>query len=89
MSCNCGGGNRTKVTGHTESYNLLHVIRDELLNKAEYVDDNTKEARIALCNDCDNLVHLTRQCKRCGCFIDVKAKYAKAFCPIGRWSNTI
>lgn len=88
MPCNCGNSNKenkTSVTSHRQSYNLLHVIKDEITGQAEYVDEQTKQDRIDKCNVCNNLVSLTRQCKKCGCFIDVKARYKKAFCPIGQW----
>lgn len=84
--CNCGG--RKISNGEEEkrkSYTLLNVIADEVTGKAEYVDEEIRKSRIEKCNSCSHLFSMTRQCKKCGCFIDAKAKYKKAFCPLSKW----
>jgi hypothetical protein len=42
-------------------------------------------ARMSLCNSCPELVKLTKQCKKCGCFMAAKTKLEKAVCPLGKW----
>jgi hypothetical protein len=48
-------------------------------------DDAEADARYKACLSCPELVSLTKQCKRCGCFMSVKTKLKHARCPIGKW----
>jgi hypothetical protein len=48
----------------------------------------TKEVadqRYAICLECPELIQLTKQCKKCGCFMAGKTKLEKSTCPIGKW----
>jgi hypothetical protein len=58
----------------------------DLLNpNTEYVDREVSDARFDLCNYCPELVSLTKQCKKCGCFMALKTKMKAAKCPLGKW----
>jgi hypothetical protein len=58
----------------------------DLLNPhTEYVDRETSEARYEICKLCPELFELTKQCKKCGCFMALKTKMKDASCPIGKW----
>lgn len=57
----------------------------DLLNKHNYVDDQVSNSRLLICSECPELIKLTMQCKRCGCFMAGKTKLEKATCPIGKW----
>jgi len=56
---------------------------------AQYLKDNLvsedPEDRWSLCQSCEYLFKPTGTCKKCGCFMKVKTKLAKAKCPIGKW----
>ena len=43
------------------------------------------DQRMDICNSCDKLIKITKQCKMCGCFMTQKTKLAHASCPIGKW----
>jgi hypothetical protein len=58
---------------------------DMLNPETEYVDDKLAEKRLSICMSCPELLKLTKQCKKCGCFVHLKTKLAKAECPIGKW----
>jgi hypothetical protein len=51
----------------------------------EWADDAKSSERFNICKACPELVKLTTQCKKCGCFMKVKTKMEKATCPIGKW----
>jgi hypothetical protein len=58
----------------------------DLLNpNTEYVDREISDARFNLCNFCPELISLTKQCKKCGCFMALKTKMKEAKCPLGKW----
>lgn len=45
------------------------------------------EERINICQSCEFFVKATRQCKKCGCFMDMKTKLLNAECPVGKWGQ--
>jgi len=57
-------------------------------NKKKWIEDRIQlepNQRIDICNECKELTKLTRQCKLCFCFMDVKTKLKNKFCPKGKW----
>jgi hypothetical protein len=58
---------------------------DMLNPKTKRVDSETKNKRMSICQLCPDLIKLTSQCKRCGCFMDFKAALEESKCPIGKW----
>jgi hypothetical protein len=57
----------------------------DLLNKSNYVEEDVAKNRFDICKACPELIKLTTQCKKCGCFMTAKTKLEKATCPIGKW----
>jgi hypothetical protein len=51
----------------------------------EYVPNEISEPRMAICTTCPELIKATRQCKKCGCFMNLKSKLPEAVCPLGKW----
>jgi hypothetical protein len=54
-------------------------------SSVERATDEKASARYETCLSCPELMKLTKQCKKCGCFMALKAKIEKAECPIGKW----
>lgn len=58
----------------------------DLLNKnIKRVEDNLQKERMAICLTCPKLIQLTKQCTKCGCFMEAKTKLPHASCPLGKW----
>jgi hypothetical protein len=51
----------------------------------EHVDEDTRASRMKLCQECPELIQLTKQCKKCGCIMHLKTKLPNATCPLGKW----
>ena len=47
--------------------------------------DDLAVERMKLCTLCDQYAKLSRQCKLCGCFLDLKTKLLEADCPAEKW----
>ncbi len=58
---------------------------DMLNPKIQHVSAEVAASRIALCESCEKWLSVTRQCKRCGCFMDLKTKLPHAGCPLHKW----
>lgn len=58
----------------------------DALRKSNYVNDpKTADERYAICLACPSLMKTTKQCKECGCFMQLKVKIQNATCPLGKW----
>jgi hypothetical protein len=57
----------------------------DMLDKENYTEKNIAEERLSICKSCPELIKLTTQCKKCGCFMSAKTKLKMAACPIGKW----
>jgi hypothetical protein len=51
----------------------------------ERATEEVASERFSICRSCPDLIKLTSQCKKCGCFMNLKTKLEKAQCPIGKW----
>lgn len=49
------------------------------------VDSEFAKERYQTCLSCPELIKLTKQCKKCGCFMFAKTKLEAATCPLGKW----
>lgn len=58
----------------------------DLINpNTEWAVESLSSERYSICQSCPELIKLTKQCKKCGCFMAAKTKLQKATCPIGKW----
>ena len=58
----------------------------DLLNPmTKSASEELTKSRMLICKACPELIKLTTQCKKCGCFMAAKTKLEKASCPIGKW----
>jgi hypothetical protein len=58
----------------------------DLLNiNTKWVSDEIKKERLDICLSCPELIQLTKTCKKCGCFMEIKTKLEASKCPIGEW----
>jgi hypothetical protein len=58
----------------------------------DMLNPNTRKAsedlatqRFDICLSCPELIQITKQCKKCGCFMTAKTKLESAKCPVGKW----
>jgi len=49
------------------------------------VDEEVANERMNICLDCKHLIQMTKQCTKCGCFMEAKTLLKNAACPIGKW----
>ena len=53
-----------------------------------FVPDEVYEDRMAICKECVYYSSILGQCKRCLCFVRLKARIAPMECPQGYWLKT-
>jgi hypothetical protein len=64
--------------GETRPWNIINP-------RTEYVEKEESERRYGICQECPELIQMTKTCKKCGCFMSAKTKLLNATCPIGKW----
>ena len=47
---------------------------------------NLQKSRLIICNACEHYTSL-KVCKKCKCFIPLKAKLRRTECPLGKWES--
>jgi hypothetical protein len=57
----------------------------DLFDRENFIEEEVTNKRISICKACPQLIKLTTQCKKCGCFMTVKTKLKQATCPLGKW----
>ncbi len=58
---------------------------DMLNPNTEKTTNDVQSERISACISCEHFIKMTHQCKKCGCFMDLKTWIKKSKCPIGKW----
>ena len=58
---------------------------DVIIPSTPKPNDHLAETRFSICEECPELIKLTSQCKKCGCFMKFKVKLQEAACPLGKW----
>jgi hypothetical protein len=51
------------------------------------VSDEVAESRMSICLSCPFLFKISKQCRKCGCMMNLKTKLPNASCPEGHWGN--
>lgn len=53
----------------------------------EQVSEEIYKKRMEICNNCTHFLNVTKQCKKCGCVMPLKAKLHIATCPMSKWEQ--
>jgi len=43
-------------------------------------------SRAKICHECEFYNKFTKQCKQCGCLINLKISFSQSTCPINKWT---
>jgi len=46
-----------------------------------------QQERLSICKQCDEFFAMTNMCRKCGCVIPMKVKFAAAKCPLHKWEE--
>lgn len=66
--------------------NIKNTKPWDIINpNTEWANEEKTKKRLSVCKTCPELIKLTTQCKKCGCFMKIKTKLELAACPLGKW----
>lgn len=69
---------------------ILHPMLDFWFQQSKDINEkptqpNTFKERYEICKSCEQFKSTTKQCKKCYCFMPLKAQFAFFNCPEGKW----
>jgi len=67
-----------KNLGDTRPWDIMNP-------NVEIVDKEVSDNRMNTCISCPSFIELTKQCKKCGCYMPAKTRLKKATCPMNKW----
>ena len=67
---------------------LKHRL-EHLKELAAPLTEEERNVRYDICKSCEHLIHLTNQCKKCGCFMATKTYLPFTECPVGKWGKFV
>jgi hypothetical protein len=75
------------MTSRWEKYKEKNGVTplDMLNPKTQIASEEDSNERLDICKQCPELIQTINQCKKCGCFMNIKTKLEAARCPIGKW----
>ena len=80
---------RIEVDKYAETNEEIDLrVAPKIVRQAIIHDQEVLDMRWDLCQGCEFLTEANR-CTKCGCFIEVKARWAKEACPDHRWPEKI
>ena len=59
----------------------------DLINGSPRSPEDVKAERLAICDTCEFFKHATRQCRKCGCFMEYKSLMMNTKCPLDKWKE--
>ena len=63
---------------------LITATADYVSTGTAIHDNDVVKYRLSLCSQCENFTK-TRQCTKCLCFMDLKARLGGSVCPESKW----
>lgn len=65
----------------------MAAVKDAAEQKFEEfkIEEPAREVRLEICKACPELIPVTNNCKKCGCFVHAKTWIRDATCPMGKW----
>ena len=67
--------------------NFAKSAARHISNGLPVVDNAEMEKRLKLCVSCDRYNSDNKTCSECGCYVDIKTKWALESCPLKKWDK--
>lgn len=73
----------------SEVFNMAGRLTRSVFNHAKdgfkKVDEEIFQKRLDICKTCELFDKDQTRCKKCGCFLNIKASWSSEKCPIDKW----
>lgn len=58
------------------------------MNKKSIISKKLYKERMSTCLDCEHYSETLNRCKKCGCFLIIKAALRDTKCPLDKWESS-
>lgn len=65
--------------------NLISSLKDITSGNGFLANDEIQRNRMDICRMCDQYSERRKRCKKCGCLLEAKVKFASSRCPLDKW----
>ena len=66
---------------------LKSIAKNVIKNDPVFVSIEIKQKRLSICESCNSFNISIRQCRECGCFMDLKAGLKDMICHKDKWNE--
>ena len=63
------------------------VISGAISGDGVLASEEVYNHRMSICNSCVYFKQQENRCTQCGCYMEVKTRFKKTFCPIHKWES--
>lgn len=67
--------------------NLISSVQSIVSGDEFLANEVIQQDRMDVCRMCDRYSERRKRCKECGCFLEVKVKFASSECPLNKWKE--
>lgn len=68
----------------TQAGNLVSAVGQHAMSGFKETEKEILEKRMTECNNCEDM-RSDGRCAKCGCYMQIKAKWDSAKCPVSKW----
>ena len=72
-----------------KAMNLANSTVKHVSTGMAQAEKKEREKRLEICVSCDRYNAEDKTCLECGCYLEIKTKWASEACPIGLWGSTL
>lgn len=72
-----------------QAVNFFGAVAGHVASGLAIVPEDERARRLAICEGCPSYDAPTGRCRKCGCRMAIKARWASQVCPLGRWSEDV
>lgn len=63
------------------------IVAGALHGEGVMVSEDVYLQRMSICNTCEFFRNEDKRCTQCGCFMETKTRFKKAYCPVEKWKD--
>lgn len=70
-----------------QAKNLFGSVSNFIKSGMHIAEESIYQKRLEVCNNCEWFDHEAERCRKCGCFVKIKARLMSDKCPLNKWDQ--
>jgi hypothetical protein len=68
-----------------QAKNFGSAVVEHVATGMKKTEEELAKERLSICDGCEFFLKDSRRCGKCGCYMEIKARWAETKCPLGKW----